>query len=279
MSKIGILGTNIFSYSIIDHYDAEIAKVDSEYEIYFASDPLVETGNFNTSPPVRSYILNKDIREKVASVLGFSNEKSNTLLYSIYDGNFNDFLEISYQDRLMSGNIGPVCGVSTSVAMKVTEPLEDCFTNFKLVSEFIQSLDYKGEISLFISKDFKINNIVFGHFPAGFSLYSELAERSNPFPYKLYDSIVCGLLVSSSRGEIKIPINATKHVWKYPSSVFITVWGKNILECKKRMYRTLNNLSNFNSDLMYRNDLFHNLSFVSCYEKYKSYLPTYMQKE
>lgn len=249
----------------------------------------------NTSVGIQNYILNKQIATTVNNHLGLTGEPGSSSLYAFWNGQkFSDWMEVVFSTRFMSGNVGPEIGFSMGIALRVDCDIKLALPQMEEIENFLKETEYRGEVLLTITEDFRIVRMHFGHFYGHFGLYTELSRLGKvdgilEFLGQLQKELVLGdalgignivtvppfplNLPQIKSRAILAPQSAEKHLWRIRSQsnqiVLATVRGLSLLEAKRRMRRTMENMSSYNPDIQYRIDYGQNrASFVLCPEKF-----------
>jgi len=289
----------IMDKSVVDHTDGNVFGANRDCDALFVDDPLLTPRlegilTANTCIGVRNLIVSEELRKNFEDFLGLD-KKSPPIssLYSLFNGkDFSDFLEVHYSKHFLTGEVGPEVGFVTGVGLKVTDDIYQAIPQLNKLKSMLISMKYQGEVLLTVTKNYTLSNVNFGHYYGHFALYAECAKCSvqtlldfvfgKGVPCELYDSCCIANLVSqqpfptrinTSTGPINAPKGAEKHLWRIPIEsgeiVLIVVHGNYLLEAKKRMRRTLENMRSYSDSIQYRIDYGNYCHFVLCQEKYE----------
>jgi hypothetical protein len=250
----------------------------------------------NGSIEIQNYLLNPNIHKAINEQLGITGEPGCSSLYGFWNGEkFSDWLEVCFSLKLMSGNVGVEAGFTTGTALRVDCEAKLALPQIELIEKFLKETSYKGEVLLTITKDFKVTRLGFGHFYGHFGLYTELSRLGKVDGILeflggiqpeliLGDALGIGNIVSLPPFPWKIPQvksrvilapqSAEKHLWRIRNEqlqfVYVTVRGLSLIEAKRRMRRTMDNMASYNPDIQYRIDYGHSTSsFVLGLETYQ----------
>lgn len=298
--KIGILSTLGTANAVLDHAEETILGVQPNVTDYFVEDSLLEIKPefkyINTCVGIQNFILNKKAREAVLGLLDIKPAQPSSTIYGMFNGeNFSDFMEISFSNKFMTGEIGPNVGFSLGTGIKIQENIEDVFPQIVKIKNFLRDIKYRGEVLCGITKNFKISSISFGHFYGHFGMFMEVLKTGtckNALEFilgtrntcELYDNLVIGNVVSvqpypltlpNSNIRIMAPQSAEKHLWRIKNLtlefVLITIHGNSLQETKRRMRRTLENMTNYEPNLQYRIDYGRTPHFVLVEEQFQKF--------
>jgi hypothetical protein len=206
-------------------------------------------------------------------------------LFSLFNGViFSDWMEISHSERFMNKDVGPRIGFVTGVGLPVNYPVLEAIPKLELIREGLVKLNYVGEVLVGITRSFTVSSLLLGHFPGPFAMYCE-GNKNKPqevmeFCFQrvdkapLYDAIVFANLVTKpTETPIAAPRSAESHIWRFYQGhkelALITVYGKTLAECRKRIWITLENMAGYDRDIQFRTDFGHDREFVLMADKYK----------
>lgn len=302
--KIAIVNSQGYNKSVWDHTVGNELNSLLNCDGVFFDSPLINDGSIkdiplvNTSVGIQNLILNEELRvkafESIGITLGKAKGARDTCLYSLFNGKeFAEFMEISYSDRFMTGDVGPEVGFSHGVGIKCGTQIYEAFPSLIRLREMLTKLDYHGEILLNVTPEYLVTNVWFGHCEWAFPLYSEISQNNvqdlllfmfgKSIEIKLYDSIAISTLVSLppfptiglSNKIIHAPKGAEKHLWRFQTlgseQLCIVCHGAYLREARKRIRRTLDNLVQFDSSLQYRIDYGLRMPFTFMADKYKEF--------
>jgi hypothetical protein len=288
--KIGWIGHKA-TPTIIGHTTNIQQGISTGCEAVLVEDVMQATPNdiltLNTSDAVKVLSLRKDLREEFDAEFNIEKTTPHNYLYSFFNGEeFSDFIEIDYSMRFMSCNAGPALGFVQGCALSCDITLYEAFPTLRKLQKALAAMEYRGEITIGITKGFRVCDIRFGHFTGGFSLYSELCQKSiqNAYSFaagegascEVFDNSValCTLLsLPPFPTELKVttyidaPPPAEKHLYRYFYTVeqqvaFAAAWGLNIKEARSRVYKIINTCRQYNADIQYRADVGRRFRFT-----------------
>lgn len=241
----------------------------------------------NTCIAAKNFMLHKTLRDEVLEAFGVIKHTPHAFLYGFFNGeNFSDLIEISYKIHFMSHDAGPALGFVQGAAMPCSPAVYQAFPNLEKIRSGLADLEYRGEITIGITKNFQICSIAFGHFSGGWSLYTEMSTQTaqNNFEFcfgeqkecKVHENCIAfNTLLSLHPYPCKIKINtqikavagAEKHLyrqWYTPEQeiAYACCWGNSISEARQRIYRIINNCKQYSPDLQYRSDVGRNCKFI-----------------
>jgi hypothetical protein len=250
----------------------------------------------NSSLAIQNYLLNPKIKSAVNMHLGLTGEIGKSSLYAFFNGEtFSDWLEVSFSTRFMAGNVGPDIGFATGVGLRCDSEVYAAVPQLGEIKKFLKESSYRGEVLLSITEDFRITNMLFGHFHGHFALYTELSQLGkadgileflvgNQLACELGSNIGVANLVTLPPFPLQLPglkvrnilapQSAEKHLWRVRAgllqTVVVSVRGLYLLEARRRMRKTMDNMSKYSPDIQYRIDYGSNYStFVICAERFK----------
>ncbi len=298
--KIGILSTVGTANAIIDHAEDTVLGYQPNIKDYLVEDALMrldkDCNYINTCVGVQNFILNKKARELILDLLEIKFVSPQSSIYSLFNGEvFSDWLEVYFSTRLMTGEIGPSVGFTMGSGIKIQCNIEEAFPQMIKIKSFLKDIKYKGEVLCGITENFKICNITFGHFYGHFGMYMELLKSGtvkNALEFilgsrntcELYENLVLSNVISTqpypltlpnTSNRILAPQSAEKHLWRIRNLtleyVLVTIHGNSLQEAKRRMRRTLDNMSNYDSNLQYRIDYGRVPNFILVEDQFKKF--------
>lgn len=292
--KIGYIGSRA-SAMIIEHVKNVEIGISTGCEAVIVEDVLQSVPEdllaINTSNAVKTFQLRQDLQKEFYEEFGIIKKTPQNFLYTFFNGHkFGDFIEVDYSMRFMSCNAGPALGFIQGAAVACDASVYDAFPSLRKLEKALEEMEYHGEITFGITKDFSLCDIRFGHFTGGFALYAELAENSVQSLYKYCageaatctvhkDSVAICTLLSLSPFPVELKVNtrivtspaAEKHLYKYwytseQQVAYVACWGITLNEARQRAYRVINTCRQHNSDLQYRADIGRRVSFIFNHE-------------
>ncbi len=286
--KLGLVSYNA-TKAICEHTKEVITTIDDTTEGVIVEDPNMVVNNIeciNTCTAIQNMNARPDLKEAFFDELKIKKATPVSYLYGFINSTgFSDLLEVSFSTRFMSGNVGPVLGFVQGTAIPTNKEVYQAFPQLKKIEEALIAIDYRGEIGLGCTKDFNICNLIFGHQTGMFSLYTELSQLSAQanFEWCFGKGAFCkvherGISVttllssspfpapSSKQTEVIAPVGAEKHLYRVQFEshevAFVSTWGKDIIEAKRRTRRTIENCVSFNPELQFRIDYGYKEQFV-----------------
>lgn len=293
--KIGYIGSRAVP-TMVEHMKNIEIGISTGCEAVVVEDVLQAVPEdliqINTSVPIKTFHLRADLQKEFFEEFGVVKKTPQNFLYTFFNGQkFGDFIEIDYSMRFMSCNAGPALGFIQGAAVGCDDTIYDAFPTLRKLEKALADLEYRGEITFGITKDFAICDIRFGHFTGGFALYVELSDTSaqNLYNYCAGSTPTCAVhkdsvsictLLSLPPFPTELKINtciqasppAEKHLYRYwytgeQQVAFVCVWGMNLTEARLRAYKVINTCRQHNSDVQYRADIGRRVSFIFNQEK------------
>jgi len=287
---------------IIDHTEGNYLGYNFEAEGVFVEDALTPVDwegkpYVNTCIGVQNLILKPELQKAFYESLAFERTNSVSTLFALFNGEeFSDFLEVSFSDRFMNGEVGPRLGFITGVGLRVGENLYEAVPQLLRVKQALKDIKYQGEVSFGVSERYTLTGVHFGHLYGHFALFSEICKNTvqemldfmfGIFPkIELYDSIAVGNVISqppfpciiqNTNGPIHADKGAEKHLWRVILGgtlevVLHTVHGTYLGEARKRLRRTIEKMLKYSDVLQYRTDFGYGAQFVLTKERYEACL-------
>jgi len=297
--KLGVIPSHGAIYGLIDHLN-NVQLGDSDVDaliVEHPQTPLKENQNYiNTSIGLQTFLITEEVQAPYMKAMQTEPQaREISALYSLFNGEtFSDWLEVSYSCRFMNNDVGPKTSFTTGVGLKPEFAVEEAVKGMAGLKQLLKDCNYKGEVYVGISKEFKICNLKFGHIYSCFAMFYEVCKhkkKDGVLRFLLGESDECGLtehivisnVVSKApypyarRGaeDISIPTrsDASKHIWRVNNEsakyVLVLAQGDYLLEARRRIRRTLTNMTKYDRDLQYRTDYGLRREFVLGQERYK----------
>ena len=132
----------------------------------------------NTSEPVRELLASKDLCSKFNKLYMLDNERPTTYLYGFMgEHTTSDLIEVAYSTKFMSGEVGADVGFVQGVGIAAKEPFQ-AIPDLSNLVQGLQTMGYRGEFTIGITKYYQLSGLTLGHFTGGFALFLELAKGS-----------------------------------------------------------------------------------------------------
>ena len=247
---------------------------------YVGGPGLIHFDGINSSPAANNFMTSPDVNKKMREIMEFSNERPRTHIYAFFNGKrFSNWLEISFTNRFMNRDVGPVVGVTLGVGYMANQQPSDALPGLGTVAGVLQDMEYRGEVMLSITESFEICNMQLCHLPAFFAMYAEILRGSLDGVIKflceepgveleMFPSVVAGTLVTippfpgslqQAAGKILAPASAEKHLWRWlvggAEPTWVTTHGQSLQQARSRMNQTLLNIAKTEPTVQYRTDL------------------------
>lgn len=297
--KVAIVSTTGEAEAIVSHTTlATIGRTEDTTALLVES-PILPIDKslmmINTSLEIQNYLLNPKLQTTINETLGFTLEPGDSTIFAFYNGEkFSDWMECCFSGKFMSGNVGPTTGFITGTALRVDCDIKSALPQLERIENFVKETNYRGEVLCTITKDFRISKIGFGHFFGHFALFTEISRLGKvdgilEFLAGIQKELVLGdaigianvvslqpfplILPQAKVRTILAPQSAEKHLWRVRNEslnfVLVAVRGLSLLEAKKRMRRTMDNMASYNPNIQYRIDYgYATSSFVLCSDSF-----------
>lgn len=204
----------------------------------------------------------------------------------------SDFMEMSVCDRLMVGGVGPKCGLVQGCAVPCSSDVYDAFPDLAVLIDALHQIQYCGEISIGISRNFKICTVMFGHCTGAFALFTELAAQNpqSTLEFAFGKRDICRLHetrisiatlfsyppyphANDTPFSIVAPRQAERHLFRFQVGAselaYASSSGDRLYEARRRLRRTMDACSKYNDSLQYRTDAGKFRRFVFSQERYR----------
>lgn len=293
--RIGYAGANSYR-AVIEHTKTITLGINEDSEAAIMEDATMvgpeDLPIINSCPAVAAILTIPDSLRKFNKVYDIQPGYAKTYLYGfIGPREVSDLLEMTFTTRFLTGDVGPQVGFVQGTGIACSNDVFLAIPALPSIIEGLQALDYRGEITLGITPDFRVCDIMFGHFTGGFVLYNELARNniqdSYEFcvdvggPTKLHQKAisVCTLLSYPKFPHdltvgvsIKAPSSADKHLYRMNQGetevAYSAAWGGDIFEAKRRCRKTIDNCAGYNKDIQHRIDYGYEQEFVLNHERW-----------
>lgn len=297
--KIGVIPSQGTIYGLIDHLNnVQLGDTDVDaLMVEHVQTPLVDGKSYiNTSRGLQTFLVVDAVREPYLKALDYTpRAKEVSALYCLFNGkDFSDWLELSYSKRLMNNDVGPEFSFITGVGLKPNCVVEEAVKGIDALKQLLLDTEYKGEVYIGITKDYKICNIKFGHLYSCFAMFYEICENKrcdgvlgfllgDTNECKLSDHIVVSNIISKApfpymqkkTSSYTLPniTEASKQTWNISNKLctyaLIVSKGEYLSEARRRLRRTLYNMAKYDTELQYRTDYGLRREFVLSRERYK----------
>ena len=298
--KLGVIPSHGAIFGLIDHLnDVQLGSVDVDAIIVeHPQTPIVEGKTYiNTSSGIQTFLISDEIREPYMKAMQADlNAREVSAIYALFNGeSFSDWLEVSYSTRLMNNDVGPSSSYITGVGVTPEFPVTEAVKGLSELKQLLIDAGYRGEVYIGLSREFRITDLKFGHLYSFFAMFYELCKNKKKNGVikfllgeaekcELLDQIVVSNVVSQApfpylqavgQDDITIPMKseASKHIWQIRNDsakyVLVVAQGEYLLEARRRLRRTLYNMTKYDRDLQYRTDYGLRREFVISPAKYK----------
>ncbi len=295
--KLGYVGDSSYR-TVIEHCKEVALGVNEDTEAVIVESSMIEGPRdlplLNTNLAVRNLISTPALQAEFHQVLGLVEGFAVTYLYGFMSKErLGDLLEMTYSTRFLAGEIGSQLGFVQGTGLACSSDTKMAVRQLTEVEGMLQSMKYRGEILLGVTRDYQICSLQFGHFTGGFALFTELAtanpqafyewclgEEEEPHLYEQSVS-VCTLLsyppfpYNTEVGfSIKAPSGAERHLYRMSIDrcevAYSATWGKDIFEAMRRCRKTIDNCRAYNKEIQYRIDFGRRQKFLLNQEKWLS---------
>ena len=244
---------------------------------------------FNSSDLVRLLSLDKSSHDMFKKEFNLSGNPSVSAVYCLIrkDGIVSPPVEIAFSRRFMNGEVGPQIGFAHGCALPVPQD------SVKDLTDYLSG-KYAGELAVEFDARKKPCKVSFGHMPHYMCMYAEffsmkidilldwLTEGIDELPEMRKGVAICNA-VSSPPFPSPLPNEAVKaspggerHIWRVvigdKNLALVTAHSDKIpsadshhspfAQCRKRLYRTINELRKYNDFIQYRTDAAYSLKFA-----------------
>lgn len=294
--KIGYIGEGAYR-TVMEHCKSITLGINEDTEACLVESAQMEGPSdlpcLNTCQGVRTLSNMPELATLFSQQHGLVDAYPTTYLYGfISPDGWSDMIEMTYSTRMLTGDIGVQVDFVQGTGLAVVDDLALAIPQTEGLKQSLVELEYRGEIKLGLTKDYKICSVEFGHSTAGFALYTELLSRN---PQEMYewclgigekprlfeDGVAVVTMLSyppfpydTSVGlSVKAPRGAEKHLYRVAYGktevAYASTWGKDIFEAKRRCRKTIDNCRAYNKDIQYRIDYGCGDFFVLSQERYE----------
>lgn len=282
--------------AVLEHTRNTTLNVNEDAEAVIVESALMEGPPdlpvINTSDGVRSMMVSGSYAAEFQSLYNIHPGYPATYLYGFLGPTgLSDMLEMTHSTRILTGEIGPQVGFAQGTGIACEDDITMAIPDLSSLVEGLIAMEYRGEITIGITKGYGICELRFGHFTGGFSLYNELTSNNIQDSYEWCLGVgdaaqlhtnglsVCTLISHgpyphdlTAFSSVKAPSGAEKHLYRVchdkAEVAYAAAWGKDIFEAKRRCRKTLENCAQYDKEVQYRIDYGYKDLFVLNNDKY-----------
>ena len=286
--NIGYLGESAYR-TVIEHSKITLG-INEDTEAVVVESSLMEgppdLPAINTAPGIRALASSKELQDEFNIIHNIAVGYPATYLYGfIGEAGLSDMLEMTHSTRFLTGEIGSQVEFCQGTGMKCTEDLTQALPDLSELVDTLVDIGYRGEVAIGLLRDYRICSVQLGHFVGGFALYTELSIVGAQANYEwclgvgdggrvFTEGVAVTTLLSyppyphdlTVGFSIKAPVGAEKHLYRISHGAaevaYISSWGKDIFEAKRRCRKTIDNCTAYNKDIQHRIDYGYGESFV-----------------
>jgi len=278
--KIGVNDT-AYASTYVEHINNTVYPITKDCEIILADSPVEGYKNvLNYNEKIDKTLSDEMLLDAFNDLCNITDEYPVVYLYGFLgEIGFSPLIEVSHKSQMMAYDVGIETGFTRGFAIPITDG--DVFAavpDLRNIEDVLVDVGYRGEITIGISRNFKITSIIFGHSQPCFALYNELAKQNlghtvnwcfgvGDYAAMNEDAIAITTLLSyppfpytspELTEIIKVPPAAEKHTYHYTGGMhnlaYTAAWGVSLPEAIRRIAITLKKSSAYKKELQYRSD-------------------------